>query len=150
VPTKFGWVGWIIMENYPPPIYTWGRSFLVVMQQSTNHNVEMANQISMKFIVDIICWIETCQTIQLYSPHSQTVLPVSVTCGWIDQYLAYTCASCNGYWIRTTSTYKWLHHFYMLPFMPLQFLCTHFLQLVDCINCDLQYKLIPFWLVLFL
>jgi len=42
----------------------------------------------------------------------------------------------NLYWlqIRATSTYKWLVTLYMLPFIPLHFLCIHFWQLVHCIE----------------
>jgi len=44
------------------------------------HNVETANQISMKFCADIICRIETCRTIPPYSPGGATfqiALPVT-------------------------------------------------------------------------
>jgi len=37
-----------------------------------HHNVKTAHQISTKFCVDIICQIETCWTIQLYSPDGAT------------------------------------------------------------------------------
>jgi len=46
------------MDNNLPP-YTHGVGhFSVVLKQCTNHNIEMAHEISMKFCVDIICWIE--------------------------------------------------------------------------------------------
>jgi len=46
-----------------------------------------------------------------------------------------TCESCTGFWNHAASTNKCLHHYvYMLPFIPLHFLCTHFWQLVQCIE----------------
>jgi len=43
-------------------------TFLVVLQHCAKHNVKTANQISIKFCVDIICQFQTCQTFQSYSP----------------------------------------------------------------------------------
>jgi len=64
-------LGWILTENDPP--FTRGvRHFSVVLQQCTNHNVEMANEISMKFCVDIKRRIVTFGTIQSYSPGGAT------------------------------------------------------------------------------
>ena len=34
--------------------------FLVVLQHGTNHNIETADQISMKFVVDITLWTVSC------------------------------------------------------------------------------------------
>jgi len=57
----------------PPPPYTHGVGhFLIVLQSCTNHDVETEDQISMKFFVDIICRIEICRSIQLYSPGGAT------------------------------------------------------------------------------
>jgi len=45
----------------------------------------------------------------------------------------HTCMTCTDYRIRATST-KMTITLYMLPFIPLHFLCTHFWQLVPCIK----------------
>jgi len=60
------------VENHPSPYTCRAGHFLVVLQQFTNHNIKTANQISMKFCADIICWIETCSTIKSYSPGGAT------------------------------------------------------------------------------
>ena len=43
-------------------------SFLVVLQQCTNHNRETTDQTSFKFCVYIIFWSSSCLIIQLYLP----------------------------------------------------------------------------------
>jgi len=45
-----------------------GRSFLVVLQQCTLHIVEIADQISMKFGIDVIFLTGSCRIIPLCLP----------------------------------------------------------------------------------
>ena len=70
------------MDNDPASPYTRGVGhFSVLLQQCTNHNIKMADQICVKFggDINIICRIGICLTIQSYLPHSQIALLVSVT-----------------------------------------------------------------------
>ena len=45
----------------------------------------------------------------------------------------YTCATSTRYWIHTTSTNKGHHHFGHVTLYTINFLRTHFWQLVHCI-----------------
>jgi len=67
--------------EWPPPIYMWGRSFFSSPAKCTNHTVETANQISMKFcgyhvrLKLVRPFIRNRQVV----PNSQIALPVLIT-----------------------------------------------------------------------